>query len=280
MPASDLTALETLRFERDGDIATLTLNRPEARNALDLAMRAEFAQLIAAVQADDTLRALILTGAGGCFCAGGDLRAMSEARRPPHASRARVKAVHRWFRDLVNLEIPVIAAVDGPAYGAGFSLALTADVVLATPRARFCAVFGRIGLVPDLGMFYLLPRLVGLGRARELILSARSVKAAEAQALGIVQAIHEPEALLPAARRLARRFAHGAPAALGLSKNILNQALHLDQHALEDLECHAQAVCMDTDYYRDAVRRTLAKEPLAFDWERLEREDSPPPDAT
>lgn len=173
----------------------------------------------------------------------------------------------------MNLEIPVISAVNGLAYGAEFSLALTADVVLATPQARFCAVFGRNGLVPDLDMFYLLLRIVGLGRAKELVLSARSVKAAEAQSLGIVQAIHEPDALAPAARRLARRFAHGAPAALGLSKNILNQSLHLDQHALEDLECHAQAVCMDSDYYRDAVRRTLDKQPLAFDWERLERED-------
>lgn len=267
--------LQTLRYETDGGVATLTLNRPDARNALDMTMRAEFAQVLAALHDDPDVRALVITGAGECFCAGGDLRAMSEARRPPHASRARVKAVHRWFRDLVNLEIPVIAAVDGPAYGAGFSIALAADIILATPRARFCAVFGRIGLVPDLGMFYLLPRIVGLGRAKELIYSARSVKAAEAQALGIVQQVVEPEALIPAARALARRFTHAAPAALGLAKNILNQSLHLDQHALEDLECHAQAVCMDSDYYRDAVRRTLEKQPLAFDWERLVREDTP-----
>jgi 2-(1,2-epoxy-1,2-dihydrophenyl)acetyl-CoA isomerase len=266
-------AFETLRYELADGIATLTLCRPAARNALDMTMRAELAQLLATLHDDTSARALILTGAGECFCAGGDLRAMREAHRPPHASRARVKAVHRWLRDLVNLEIPVIAAVDGAAYGAGFSLALAADFVLATPRARFCAVFGRIGLVPDLGMFHLLPRIVGLARAKELIYSARVLPASEAHALGIVYALHEPQALLPAARALAARFTHASREALGLSKNILNQSHHLDQHALEDLECHAQALCMDTDYYREAVRRTLGKEGVAFDWERLGRKD-------
>ena len=180
--------------------------------------------------------------------------------------------MHRWLRDLVDLEMPVIAAVDGAAYGAGFSFALAADFILATPRARFCAVFGRIGLVPDLGMFHLLPRVVGLARAKELIYSARVVPAEEARALGIVYAVHPPEQLLPAAQALAKRFSHASREALGLSKNILNQALHLDAHALEDMESHAQAVCMSTDYYQDAVQRTLDRQPLAFDWERLGRE--------
>ena len=134
------------------------------------------------------------------------------------------------------------------------------------------AVFGRIGLVPDLGMFHLLPRVVGLARAKELIYSARVVPAEEAQALGIVYAVHPPEQLLPAAQALAKRFSHASREALGLSKNILNQALHLDAHALEDMESHAQAVCMSTDYYQDAVQRTLDRQPLAFDWERLGRE--------
>lgn len=262
----------TLDFVVADGIATLTLNRPRARNALDMTMRAEMADVVAELAASTQIRALILTGAGEHFCAGGDLRSMNEQRRPPHASRGRVKAVHRWLRDLADLEMPVIAAVDGSAYGAGFSFALAADFILATPRARFCAVFGRIGLVPDLGMFHLLPRVVGLARAKELIYSARVLPAEEAQALGIVYALHPPQQLLPAAQALARRFCHASREALGLSKNILNQALHLDAHALEDLESHAQAVCMSTDYYQDAVQRTLDRQPLAFDWERLGRE--------
>ena len=250
-------------------IATLTLNRPAARNALDMTLRAELADVLRELAASSEVRALILTGAGGQFCAGGDLRAMTAARRPPPVSRGRVKAMHHWLRDLVDLELPVIAAVDGAAYGAGFSLALAADFILATPRARFCAVFGRLGLVPDMGMFHLLPRIVGLARAKELIYSARVLPAPEAQALGIVHGLHEPDALPAAARALAGRFVHASRDALGLAKNILNQAQHLDAHALEDLECHAQALCMSTDYYQDAARRTLAREPLDFDWERL-----------
>ncbi len=232
----------TLDFVVADGIATLTLNRPQARNALDMTMRTEMADVVRELAASAQIRALILTGAGEHFCAGGDLRSMSEQRRPPHASRGRVKAVHRWLRDLVDLEMPVIAAVDGAAYGAGFSFALAADFILATPRAK------------------------------ELIYSARVLPAQEAQALGIVYALHPPEQLLPAAQALARRFSHASREALGLSKNILNQALHLDAHALEDLESHAQAVCMSTDYYQDAVQRTLDRQPLAFDWERLTRE--------
>lgn len=261
-----------LDFTVADGIATLTLNRPDARNALDMTLRAELADVLRGLTASTDVRALILTGAGGHFCAGGDLRAMTEARRPAPVSRGRVKAMHRWLRDLVDLEMPVIAAVDGSAYGAGFSLALAADFILATPRARFCAVFGRIGLVPDMGMFHLLPRSVGLARAKELIYSARVLPAPEAQSMGIVHGLHAPDALLPAARAFAGRFVHASRDALGLAKNILNQAQHLDAHALEDLECHAQAVCMSTDYYQDAARRTLARELLAFDWERLARD--------
>lgn len=265
-------AYTALDFTVADGIATLTLNRPAARNALDMTLRTELAAVLRELAASGDIRALILTGAGGQFCAGGDLRAMTETQRPAPVSRGRVKAMHRWLRDLTDLEMPVIAAVDGAAYGAGFSLALAADFILATPRARFCAVFGRLGLVPDMGMFHLLPRIVGLARAKELIYSARVLPAPEAQTLGIVYGLHEPDALLPAARALAGRFVHGSRAALGFAKNILNQAQHLDAHALEDLECHAQAVCMSTDYYQDAAQRTLARQPLAFDWERLGRE--------
>lgn len=268
-------SFEAIELDIDGAIASLRLNRPRARNALDLGMRRELGEAVAAIQADDGLRVLILSGAGECFCSGGDLKALAERERPPSESRGRVKVVHRWLHELVNLELPVIAAVDGPAYGAGFSLALAADFVLATPRARFCAVFGRIGLVPDLGMFYLLPRRIGLQAAKDLIFSARALSAAEAQQLGLVYSLHEPDQLLPAARRLAARFVEGSPQALGLAKNILNQSMHLDWQALEDLECHAQALCIATDYHRSAVRRVLDKQALAFDWERLDDAEGP-----
>ena len=261
-----------ITYETRDDIGLITLNRPDQRNALDLDMREDLAAVFADIRKTGGLKALIITGAGGAFCAGGDLKALTETRRPTTANRERIRRLHIWFHDLVNLELPVIAAVDGPAFGAGFNLALAADFILCTPRARFCSVFGRIGLVPDLGGFFLLPRLVGLQRAKEIVFSSRTIAPEEAKALGIVYAVHAPESLLDAAFALAGRFKLASTDAIGMAKNILNQSFNLDQRALAELEAHAQAVCMESEYHRDAVQRFLDKKPLQFDWDRLDKE--------
>jgi len=257
-------AWQTLHCELRDHVALVTLNRPEARNALDEVMRRELPQLLQQVREDDGIRALVLHGAGDNFCAGGDLRAMNAKPRTAWQSRQRIHALHEWLPAWANLEKPVIAAVDGAAFGGGFSLALMSDFVLATPRARFCQVFARIGLVPDMAAMYLLPRIVGLQRAKELMFSARVLPADEAARMGIVFALHEPQDLLPQAVALARSFTEASPVALGLTKNILNQSFQLDQRALAELESYAQGLCMDSDYHRDAVRRFLDRQPLAF----------------
>lgn len=263
-PGSLTMDWQTLRCDiRDG-VALVTLDRPKARNALDEVMRQELPQLLRQLRDDDAVRALVLHGAGENFCAGGDLRAMSAKPRTAYQSRQRIHALHEWLPSWTNLEKPVIAAVDGAAFGGGFSLALMSDFVLATPRARFCQVFARIGLVPDMAAMYLLPRVVGLQRAKELIFSARVLSAQEACGLGIVYAVHEPADLLAKAMAMARRFTEASPVAIGLAKNILNQSFQLDQHAMAELESYAQGLCMDSDYHREAVRRFLAGEPLAF----------------
>ncbi len=265
---------QTLTYETQGRTGMIRFTRPEVRHALDISMREEIAALLPKIRADRDLRALIITGEGGAFCAGGDLKALSEEERPVEANRERIALLHTWFTELSNLELPVIAAVDGPAYGAGLNLALAADFVLASPRARFCAVFSRIGLVPDLGGFFLLPRIVGLARAKELVMTARSFGAEEAKDLGIVLEIHQPEALMDAALTLARRFDSASRLATGMSKTILNQALHSDQRALADMEAMAQALCLASDYHKEAVQRFLDKQPLAFDWDRMSKKDS------
>lgn len=255
---------QTLRCDvRDG-VALITLNRPETRNALDEVMRRELPQLLQQLREDDAVQALILHGAGGNFCAGGDLRAMNARTRTAYESRQRIHALHEWLPSWINLEKPVICAVDGAAFGGGFSLALMSDFIVATPRARFCQVFARIGLVPDMAAMYLLPRMIGLQRAKELMFSARVLPAQEAMDLGLLYALHPPEDLLPQALALARRFTDASPVAIGLTKNILNQSFQLDQHALAELESYAQALCMDSAYHREAVRRFLQREPLAF----------------
>lgn len=254
-----------VRFERRNATALITLHSPASRNALAAPVREGLAQAVAQVRADRDIRAVVLTGAGGAFCAGGDLRGIAAAGSlQSDGWRARMHAANALFRDLLTLETPVIAAVDGAAYGAGFSLALTADFVLATPRARFCMVFMRMGLVPDCGATYMLPRVVGTQRARELMLSAREVDAQEALSLGIATELHEPAALLPRALALADSFAAASPLAAGLVKRF-----NLDAGAMEaafEAEANAQALCFQTSPHREAVQRFLDKQPLAFEW--------------
>jgi 2-(1,2-epoxy-1,2-dihydrophenyl)acetyl-CoA isomerase len=254
-----------VRFERDGATAVVTLDDRTSRNALTAPMREGLAQALAQVKADRDIRAVVLTGVNGVFCAGGDLRGIAAAAGlESDGWRARMHAAHAIFRELLTLDKPLIAAVDGAAYGAGFSLALTADFVLATPRARFSMVFMRIGVVPDCGATYMLPRVVGAQRARELMLSAREVGAQEALSLGIAMELHEPPALLPRALALAHSFAAASPLASGLVKRMA-----LDAGAMEaafEAEANAQALCFQSTPHREAVQRFLDKQPLAFEW--------------
>ena len=263
---------ESLTYSVDDQIARIVFTRPEARNALGIPMRTELAEIVPVIRADKNLRALVITGSGGVFCAGGDLKSLSSEERPPEANRDRIALLHTWFIELCNLELPVIASVDGPAYGAGLHLALACDFILASSRARFCAVFNRIGLVPDLGGFYLLPRIVGLQKAKELYFTARSFGAEEAKALGIVMDICNPEALEAEAMKLARRFKKSSTIALGQTKRILNQSFYHDQRTLADMEAWAQVICLSSGYHKDAVSRFLSKQSLEFDWDRMDKD--------
>lgn len=250
--------------ERHGATLVIRLNRPERRNAFDLEVRQGIAEAVYEARDDDTVKAVIIAGTDGVFCAGGDLKSLSEGKRPVFKDRDRIRRLHTWFRELVNLEKPVIAAVDGPAFGAGFNLALACDFIIGTPRTRFSAVFGRIGLVPDLGGFFLLPRIVGLQRAKDLVFSAREVDAVEAQQLGILMRIVEPEQLMDTALTLASRYHDASTEALGLAKNILNRSFNLDQDTLAELESSAQALALHTAYHDEAVANFLGKRPLKF----------------
>ncbi|WP_326536596.1 enoyl-CoA hydratase/isomerase family protein [Pseudorhodoferax sp.] len=271
---------ETIRFDITDKVATITLNRPDARNALSARMRREIASVVAQLRAgedgkDLDVRALVLQGAGGAFCAGGDVKAMTTPRSAAEI-RHRIVDAHGWYDDLMNLEMPVIAAVRGPAYGAGLSLALAADFVLASPKASFCAVFARMGLIPDLGLLHVLPRLVGLQRAKEMVFSARPYGAQEARAIGLVHDIVEDAALDAAAQALARQFTHASMAAIGIAKVLLNRSFETDCKTMGELEASGQGAAANTPAHHEAVARFLAKQPLAYagfaraDWARGE----------
>jgi 2-(1,2-epoxy-1,2-dihydrophenyl)acetyl-CoA isomerase len=268
-----MSAQKHILFEVSDEIATVTLNRPEARNALSEAMRVELGEALGEVRAraGKDVKAMILTGAGGAFCAGGDVKSMGERDRSPASGRTRLRNSHEVMYELMNVEVPVISLVDGAAAGAGANIALAADFVLATPRGFFLQAFGRIGLVPDWGGFFILPRIVGLQKAKELVFTARRVYAEEAKTLGMVYEVVPAEGAMERAREFAGRFRGASTTAIGIAKNILNQSYNLDHRTLLELEAFGQGVCGTTEYHAEAVRRFREKEPPLFDWDAMDR---------
>ena len=185
---------ETLIVERTGAIAKVVMNRPEARNALDLTMRREMLGVLDEIEVDPTARVVILTGAGGHFCSGGDVKTMKKAHTAAEG-RGRVELLNKMVLRLVNFPLPTIAMVDGYAVGAGSNLALCCDLIIASDRAKFGELFCKIGLAVDGGGTWLLPRLVGLARAKELAFTGDVIDAAEAARIGLVNRVVDATAL-------------------------------------------------------------------------------------
>ena len=270
-----------LKFEAEDGVATLTLNRPEARNALSPEMRQDLDAALNLLKAGagSQYRVVILTGAGAAFCAGGDVKAMNarpavgQDTNTAHATRKHMRDGHNRLIDLMNLELPVIVAVDGPAAGGGFNLALAGDIILASDRALFIQSFVRIGLVPDWNGLFLLPRIVGLQKAKEIMFSGRRIDAREAKSLGIVHSVYSPEELMPAARRMARKFCRAPTEVIGLTKNALNQSFHLDAKSVLELEAYAQSIAQAGAYHREATARFAKKEKALFDWDARDQDD-------
>lgn len=260
---------ERITFAVQDGVATLTLSNPDKRNAFDPAMRVEMAEVVRQVQADPAIRALVLTGAGAHFCSGGDLANIAASGLDNGGWRQRLSSLHDWLKDLMLLDKPVVAAVDGAAYGAaygaGFSLALAADFIIASNRARFAMSFIRVGVVPDCAAFYTLPRVVGVQRARELMLSGREVSAQEALQLGIATELVASDALQARAQAIACSFVGASPVALSLIKRSLALAAN-DLPSLLEQEANAQALAMGTPEHREAVHCFLEKKPMPFQW--------------
>ncbi|MFD1710713.1 enoyl-CoA hydratase/isomerase family protein [Ottowia flava] len=251
----------------DGGIATITLDRPDRRNAMDMPMRAAFARAVTLATEDDQVQAIVLTGRGSHFCAGGDIGAMNTAvPMGADVGRARMRQVLDAITLLHQCDKPVLAAVEGCAYGGGFGLALMADMVIAADGARFCMSFARVGLVPDSGAFYALPRLVGVQRAKYLMWSAQELDAQHALQWGIAMEVVLKGLALERTLQIARALATASPAVLALSKAALNSSLHSDFRTMAELEASAQGVAFATPYHRAAIERFLAKQPPAFQW--------------
>jgi len=254
---------QTLLVDRAGAVATITLNRPDARNALDMVMRRELVAALDEVEADAAARVLVLTGAGGHFSAGGDVKSM-QGPQTSAQGRARVTALNRLVMRLVEFPRPVIAMVDGFAVGAGCNLALCCDLIVASDRARFGEVFAKIGLVPDGGGSWLLPRLVGMARAKELIFTADIIDAAEAARIGLVNRVVPAAELAQVTRALAERIAQGPAKVLAMAKHMVNRAASSDLAAALDVEAFSQAIAITGDEHREGLAAFFEKRPAKF----------------
>lgn len=245
---------QTLLYEVADRIGTITLNRPDALNALTDDMYRELQAVIGTIAADPEIGCVILTGAGRAFCAGADLKARRDDLTPLER-----RARHRWIlkdilEPLYRLEKPVIAAVNGTAVGAGFNIALACDFIIASDQASFIQAFARVGLVPDLGGLYLLGRAIGVNKAKELCFTARKVLAEEAKTLGIANHVVAHEDLLPEARAIATSVTALAPTATAMTKTLLNTASDATFDQMLDYESYATTVAFFAPEYEEGVQ--------------------------
>ncbi|HET8628145.1 MAG TPA: enoyl-CoA hydratase/isomerase family protein [Thermomicrobiales bacterium] len=248
--------------EADG-VGIATLNRPERLNALDLRTIVELDHLVERAANRPAIRCLLVTGNGRGFSAGADVKEWG-AGGAESEEDGWVPRMHRLMTRLYHLPKPVIAAVNGVAVGAGCDLALVADLRIASTAARFGEVYVRVGFCPDAGGSFLLPRLIGPTKAAELIFTGRIIDAAEADRLGLLNALVEPDELLPTARDWAARLAAGPTVAIGLAKENIRRNAGLSFEDALLTERRAGALCGQTEDHREGLRATVEKRAPAF----------------
>lgn len=263
--------LPAITFKVENGLAIASMSQPKTRNAFTPDFLTLIEQIIATCKENEKITALILTGTNGVFSAGGDIKGMVKrielGDQHPDYIRERIYKLNDWLQQLRHLDIPVIAAVNGPAYGAGFGLALCADFILASENASFCAAFCRIGAIPDCGVLFTLPRMIGMQKAKELMYTGRPIDADEAKNLGIAMNVYPANKLYDAAVALARRIQHASPTAFAITKRITNQTFENTAASIVEMEAAGQAICLTSNYHKDAVERFITKKPLQFNWE-------------
>ena len=254
---------KSFRYQEDAGVATITLDRPERLNALTFEVYAELRDLFHTLRSHDPVRAVIVTGEGRGFCSGGDVEAIigELLARDMTALLAFTRMTGALIAHMRALPKPVIAALNGVAAGAGAVIALASDFRIAVPSASIAFLFTRVGLAgADMGAAYLLPRVVGLARATELLMLGERIPAEDALRMGLVNKVVAPETLIDEARALAARLATGPSFALGMTKTLLNQELDIDFAAAIEAEAQGQAICMQTPSFREAYEAFKARQ--------------------
>lgn len=260
---------EPVLYERDGDIVRITINRPDIRNAIsdDDSIQA-LCDAVARLDADAGVRAAVLTGAGSAFSSGGNLRKMAQdgvADQPPvKTRRTYTDGIQRIPLAFEKLEVPVVAAVNGPAIGAGCDLACMCDIRIAGESASFAESFVKVGIVPGDGGAFLLQRVIGYARAAEMALTGDAIDAAQALAIGLVSRVVPDAELLSVATATARRIAANPPSAVRLTKKLLREGYHQRLESLLELSAAYQALAHTTNDHREAVDAFLARRSPVF----------------
>jgi enoyl-CoA hydratase/carnithine racemase len=254
---------DAVTFTTTGHVGVLTLHRPDNRNSMTPELLDAFAVASAAARTDAAIRCVVVTGTGECFSSGADFRATLQ-RDTGAAPHERSYAMYAPFLSLLDLAVPVIGALNGHAVGGGFGLALVCDLRIGNEAAKYGANFVKLGLAPGMAISYLLPRLVGLPRANELLLTGRLVLGREAAELGLLNRAVAAADVLPEAMELARTIAHNAPLAVRATKAAIRRGLALHVREAAQAEAYAQAETLATDDCREGITALLAKRPPVF----------------
>lgn len=252
---------QNIEFSIDDGLAVLTWNRPDRLNSFNTAMHAEVKDAFKRIKKDKSLRCLIITGNGRGFCAGQDLsdRAVAASEEMPDLAESVEKNYNPLIRNITNLEMPVLCAVNGVAAGAGANIALACDIVFAARSASFIQPFNKLGLVPDSGGTWILPRLVGMSRALSLCLLGEKVKADEAQAMGMIYKVIDDDRLLDEVTAVAKQLAKAPTKGLALIKRAIRASSLNTLDEQLDLERDLQGVAGRTDDYREGVDAFMNK---------------------
>lgn len=258
-----MASYESILSEATGGVCLITLNRPEVYNALNEKMKKELNDALKAAEKDASVRCLVIRGAGDkAFCSGQDLKEHAGANRSLKESLE--KSYNPMIRRIRTMEKPVIAMINGVAAGAGCSLALACDMRIMSAETKLTEVFIRIGLIPDSGSHWFLPRLVGMARAFEYAATGRDITADEAERVGLVNRVVPAGQLEPETMALARKFAGAPTKAIGLIKRALNKAHAADLDTLLDYEAILQEIASGTQDHKEGIRAFLEKRPANF----------------
>jgi 2-(1,2-epoxy-1,2-dihydrophenyl)acetyl-CoA isomerase len=247
-----------LLYEKNAGIARITLNTPKSLNALGLGMVAELREVFEDASKEKNIKVVILRGSGRGFCAGGDVKLMSEGLTIG-VGREWVNDIGKIVLSIMTMDKPVIAAINGAAFGAGCNLALACDFTVASEDAVFCEVFSRIGLIPDAGGAFIVPRLVGLARAKEMIFLAKEVSAREAKDIGLIQYVVPASKLDETTEALAVNLVEGYTTSFGMAKMLLFQNFAGEFGRFLETESAIQALCMESADHKQKIKEFFEK---------------------